>query len=124
METGKIRIDKWLWQARFFKSRSLAVDCASAGHVRVNGVPVNKPARAVGEGDVLTFSQGSRVRVVRVLAPGTRRGPASEAQMLYEELSPKPAEQAAPPIRRMEGNARPTKKDRRKLDRERLGVLE
>jgi ribosome-associated heat shock protein Hsp15 len=83
-----IRLDKWLWHARFFKSRSLAA-AACTGPMRLNGQRVAKPAQTVRPGDVLTFAQGSAVRVVRVLAPGTRRGPATEAQTLYEDLAPR-----------------------------------
>ena len=83
-----IRLDKWLWYARFFKTRGLAAKTVSAGHVRVNAARVSKPAQAVGPGDTLTFPQAKRIRVVRILAPGTRRGPAPEAQALYEDLSP------------------------------------
>lgn len=85
-ESALIRLDKWLWQARFFKSRSLAQSVLAEGRVRLNGQPVAKAAVAVGPGDVVTFSQGQAIRVVRVLACGTRRGPAPEAQALYEEI--------------------------------------
>ncbi len=88
---GTIRLDKWLFQARFLKSRGLAADLIAEGRVRVNGQPTDKPARMVGEGDVLTFALHGRVRVVRILAIGDRRGPAPEAQGLYEELAPKPS---------------------------------
>jgi ribosome-associated heat shock protein Hsp15 len=81
-----IRLDKWLWQARFFKTRALAADLAESGHLRINGQPTRKPGAGVGEGDVLTFPQGARIRVVRILAIGLRRGPASEAQMLYLDI--------------------------------------
>lgn len=113
-DAPRIRLDKWLWQARFFKSRSLASTVVGAGKVRVDGVPVSKPARAIGPGAVLTFAQGDRVRVVRVLACGTRRGPAAEAQGLYDDLSPPPPprDAAAP---RAEKGGRPTKRDRRRL---------
>jgi ribosome-associated heat shock protein Hsp15 len=80
-------MDKWLWQARFFRSRSLAGKICNAGHVRVDGERVEKAHFAVRIGQVLTFSQARRIRVVRVLALGTRRGPASQAQALYEDLS-------------------------------------
>ncbi|PYF09202.1 heat shock protein Hsp15 [Rhodobacter viridis] len=80
----RIRIDKWLWQARFVKSRALAVDLVAAGRVRVNGQKTEKPGRAVGPGDVLTLVLGPEVRVLRILACGTRRGPAPEAATLYE----------------------------------------
>ncbi len=82
-----IRIDKWLWQARFFKSRSLAAAMIEARGVRINGTRSAKPAALVRPGDLLTFVQAETVRVVRVRDTGTRRGPAVEAQLLYEALS-------------------------------------
>jgi ribosome-associated heat shock protein Hsp15 len=82
-----LRLDKWLWQARFFKTRPLAAELAEKGRIRINRVPVNKPHYRLRPGDVLTFPQGRTIRVVRVLALGTRRGPASEAQTLYEDLT-------------------------------------
>ena len=87
---AKLRLDKWLWQARFCKSRALAVELIEAGAVRVNGTRISKPGRDVTPGDVLTFPQGARIRVVRVLALGLRRGPAPEAQALYLDLEPRP----------------------------------
>ena len=81
-----IRPDKWLWQARFFKTRALAAEIAESGHLRINGQPTRKPGAHVGEGDVLTFPQGARIRVIRILAIGLRRGPATEAQGLYLDL--------------------------------------
>lgn len=81
----RIRLDKWLWQARFFKSRSLSAAYVEAGHLRLNGVHVVKAAQAVGPGDMLTLPLGSGVRVVEIIACGTRRGPAPEAQGLYRE---------------------------------------
>ncbi|MCU9849817.1 RNA-binding S4 domain-containing protein [Defluviimonas sp. WL0024] len=89
---GRIRVDKWLWQARFFKTRSLAAATVSSGHLRLNGAKTAKPGHAVGPGDVLTFPQGGRIRVVCIRACGTRRGPAPEAQALYDDLAPDPAE--------------------------------
>ena len=83
---GALRLDKWLWQARFFKTRGLSAALIQKGRVRVNGQPVSKPGRAVRPGDVLTFPQGREVRVIRVTAIGDRRGPASEAQRLYDDL--------------------------------------
>ena len=82
----KLRLDKWLWQARFFKSRGLAAEVIEAGSVRVNGTRISRPGRDIGEGDTLTFPQGPRIRVVRILALGQRRGPAPEAQALYLDL--------------------------------------
>jgi ribosome-associated heat shock protein Hsp15 len=82
-----LRLDKWLWQARFFKTRPLAAQLAAKGRIRINQMRVNKPHYRLRPGDVLTFPQGQTIRVVRVLALGTRRGPASEAQTLYEDLA-------------------------------------
>ncbi|MDQ2094813.1 RNA-binding S4 domain-containing protein [Rhodalgimonas zhirmunskyi] len=110
---AKIRLDKWLWYARFFKTRGLAAKQVSGGHVRVNAVKVLKPAQQVGAGDVLTFAQGHDIRVVRIVAPGQRRGPAPEAQTLYDDMTP-PREPRAPMPER--GGARPTKRDRRAMD--------
>lgn len=109
-----LRIDKWLWFARFFKTRSLSAKTVDAGHVRLNGQPISKPGRAVGAGDVLTFPQGKHVRVVRIVALGTRRGPAPEAQALYEDLSP--PEPASRPSDSSNSGGRPTKRDRRAID--------
>ncbi len=127
VEGGPIRLDKWLWQARFFKTRGLAASVVKSGHVRVNGNRAGKPAQMVRPGDVLTFTQAKAVRVVRVIAPGTRRGPAPEAQTLYDDLTP--ASEATPetpvsPNPRYEGKGRPTKRDRRKLDLNHPGALE
>lgn len=91
---GRIRLDKWLWHARFFKTRGLAARAVSEGVIRLNAQRVVKPATAVAVGDGLTFVQAGRVRVVRVLALGSRRGPASEAQRLYVELSAATADTA------------------------------
>lgn len=85
-----LRIDKWLFQARFFRAREAAAGMIEAGHCRLNGRHVTKPAQPVGAGDVLTFPQGGRIRVVRVLALGQRRGPAAEAQALYADLDAAP----------------------------------
>ncbi len=91
-----LRIDKWLWQARFFKSRVLATELVCEGHCRVNGMKVVKPSHLVGAGDTLTLPFGDRVRLIRVLDTGSRRGPASEAQTMYLDLDLPPA--AASPL--------------------------
>ena len=83
-----IRIDLWLWHARFFKTRSQCAARVSAGHVRVNGNRVLKPAFRVYPGHVLTIVQGRGVRAVEVVSPGNRRGPAAEARSLYREIPP------------------------------------
>ncbi len=111
----RIRLDKWLHQARFFKTRTLSATIVSAGHVRINSEKSVKPSAQVGPDDVLTFAQGRRIRVVRILACGTRRGPPAEAQMLYEDLSPEPEPSDRAVAERPEGQGRPTKKDRRAL---------
>lgn len=118
MTEGTIRIDKWLWFARFFKSRTLAARMVAEGHVRLNRERITKSHGAVRPGDVLTFPQGRDIRVVRVLDCGMRRGPAAEAQQLYEDLEPPvAAPMAAPEIARRErGSGRPTKADRRAID--------
>ena len=87
----KLRLDKWLWQARFFRSRTLAAEIVHGGHLRLNGQRVTKPGATVSPGATLTFVQGDRIRLIRVLAAGLRRGPATEAQMLYLDLDPAPA---------------------------------
>ncbi len=86
--SAKRRLDKGLWQARFFKSRSLAAALIEAGSVRVNGTRVTRPGRDISAGDTLTFPQGARIRVIRITALGQRRGPATEAQGLYLDLDP------------------------------------
>jgi ribosome-associated heat shock protein Hsp15 len=85
-EPATIRLDKWLWQARFCKSRALATRLIGGGAVRVNSVRVSKPATTVRVGDGLSFALAGRVRAVRILALGTRRGPAAEARTLYADL--------------------------------------
>ncbi|MBU2963406.1 RNA-binding S4 domain-containing protein [Citreicella sp. C3M06] len=115
---SKLRLDKWLWQARFFKTRSLAAKVIGGG-LRVNGQSIAKPAFAVGPGDVLTFAQGRDVRVIRILALGERRGPAPEAQALYADLDPPKARVPDPSLPVAEAGGRPTKRDRRIMDRQR-----
>jgi ribosome-associated heat shock protein Hsp15 len=80
------RLDKWLWFARFAKSRSLAAKLIEEGCVRVNRHRAVKPSMAVKSGDVLTITLHGRVRVIEIRAAGERRGPASEAQTLYSEV--------------------------------------
>ncbi|MEL6169338.1 MAG: RNA-binding S4 domain-containing protein [Pseudomonadota bacterium] len=85
-----MRLDKWLWQARFFKTRTLATEMVARGKVRVNARPTRKPAATIGPGDTLTFVQGGTVRLIRVTALPDRRGPAPEAQACYEALDDLP----------------------------------
>lgn len=102
--SGAIRLDKWLFHARFFRSRTLAAQAIAAGAVRLNGERATRTARMVQPGDVLTFAQGTRIRVVRMLAPGTRRGPAHEAAALFDDLdAPRPGADPDPPETRDTG---------------------
>ncbi|MGB3147002.1 MAG: RNA-binding S4 domain-containing protein [Paracoccaceae bacterium] len=84
----RIRLDKWLWHARFAKTRTQSATLAETGHLRLNSRPVTKAAQLVGPGDVLTLVSQGRVRVVHILATGVRRGDATEAQKLYREEGP------------------------------------
>ncbi len=125
MNDESMRIDKWLWHARFVKSRSLAARlCTSAG-MRIGGTAVRKAHYALKAGDVLTFPLGPHIRVIKVLALGERRGPASEARTLYQDLSPPTrrgggAGAGHPRLSlalRGRGQGRPTKADRRVIMR-------
>ncbi len=116
------RLDRWLWFARFFKSRTLATKLCARHKVRVNRRIVAKASAIVRPGDVLTFPQGRHIRVVRILDSGLRRGPATEARKLYEDLAPpEPRRPDAPApsqgLRREAGAGRPTKRERRAIDR-------
>ena len=87
---ARSRLDKWLWQARFFKTRAEAAEIIGKGRVRVNGQRMSKPGHGIAAGDVLTFAPGDRIRVIRIAALGVRRGPFSEAQMLYIDMDVAP----------------------------------
>lgn len=131
------RLDKWLWFARVIKTRTLAAGLVSNGRVRINRERITKPSQTVRPGDVVTVSVPGGVRVLKIVAGGTRRGPATEAAKLYEEIVPL---RSATPAKSRDGGAqgpdaenmtapgqggpvsaagtgRPTKKDRRLLDR-------
>ena len=137
---GGQRLDKWLWYARVAKTRTLAASLVSGAKVRVNRQKVTKPAHVVRVGDVVTVTVARGVRVLRIQASGVRRGPASEAQTLYDEIVPLPGGRktavadavdvkpagnpqgtaglkgdAAVPV--AVGSGRPTKRDRRALAR-------
>jgi ribosome-associated heat shock protein Hsp15 len=133
------RLDKWLWRARFFKTRTLAAKLCNAGHVRSGGNAVTKAHHQVRVGAVLTFALGRYIRVIKVLALGDRRGPAPEARTLYEDLKPPATSQAMPAAaaghpaaghpavghpaagQRAAGAGRPTKRERRRIDQLRRG---
>jgi ribosome-associated heat shock protein Hsp15 len=91
MKPGRQRLDKWLWFARFARTRSLAARLVTDGHVRVNGKRAETSAKAVGLGDVVTVAAAHATVAARVLDLGERRGPAPEAQALYEVLGDGPA---------------------------------
>jgi len=113
------RVDKWLWAARFFKSRTLAASACTGGKVDVNDQAA-KPARAVRVGDRLEVTLPRGKRVVRVVGLADRRGPGAEAALLYEDLVPWPpptAPRMALPVYRPAGAGRPTKRERRQLGR-------
>ena len=115
------RLDKWLWFTRIAKTRTLATRLIETGKARVNRTKVTKASRTVRAGDVITLMIHERVRVLKVLACGTRRGPAAEARELYEDMSPPaaPCEKSSgtppPTAQREKGAGRPTKRDRRRM---------
>ena len=84
MTDTAIRIDKWLFHARFYRTRALAQAAAEAGKIRRNGVRVEKPAQAVRPGDILTLGMGKELLTLRILALAERRGSAPQARALYE----------------------------------------
>ena len=119
-----LRLDKWLWYARFFKTRGAASKAISDGRFRLDGMVMKKPHRQALCDQVLTFIQGDRVRVIKIMALGSRRGPSSEAVLLYEDLTPAPILPAKMVTAensefeaRGKGSGRPTKRHRRETDR-------
>lgn len=112
---AKQRLDKWLFFARVVKSRSLAASLSGGGKVRVNRDKVDKPAFGIKIGDTLTITLERKLLVYKVKALAERRGPASEAQTLYEDLTPPVAE--AVQHASVCAGGRPTKRDRRQLQR-------
>ncbi len=122
-QSAPLRIDKWLWYARFFKSRALASRMVSSGRLRIDGDAVSKPHRHVQVGQTLIFPQGEVTRTIEVRALATRRGPATEAQALYHDLDPpqkkdKSSDKLIIPAFEVRdaGSGRPTKRDRRLSD--------
>ena len=113
------RLDKWLWAARFFKSRTQAAAACDGGKVDVNEQAA-KPARAVRPGDLLHITQRQTRRIVRILSLAERRGSGATAALLYEDLTPPPpprAERPGVPMYRPPGAGRPTKRERRLMER-------
>ena len=118
-----LRIDKWLWYARFFKSRTLASKLCTSGKLRLNCKLICKGHATLKEVDVLTFPKEDDVRVIKVVSIATRRGSASEAATLYEDLEPaksakvKKITLVSGIATREAGTGRPTKADRRAIDK-------
>ena len=120
-DTEKLRIDKWLWSARFFKTRSLSADAVDGGKVTINGVRI-KPAKTVAIGDVLDIRAGKFRYEIEVLGISNKRGGAPEAQKLYRETDDSRAqrEAIAAQLRAQPQPAfkgRPTKRDRREIEK-------
>jgi len=122
MSEDQQRIDKWLWFARQFKTRTLAAKFVASGRIRINNQRITKASHLVHIADTLTYVAHKKVKVLKIAGFGMRRGPAGEAVALYEDLSPpdvsfsKEAHISAIPGRREEGAGRPTKKQRREID--------
>ena len=115
----RVRLDKWLWAARFFRSRGLAAAACQGGKVDVNRSPA-KPAKLIGPGDTLRITLRGGKKIIKVLALAERRGTALRAQLLFEDLTPPPPPEPLrmpPPVSRPRGAGRPTKRERRLLDR-------
>jgi ribosome-associated heat shock protein Hsp15 len=118
-QATEMRVDKWLWAARFFKSRTLAAAACDGGKVDVNDQAV-KPSRAVRPGDRLEIGLPRIKRIVRVLALSDQRGSGAAAARLYDDLTPPPLPREmrpAPAAYRPPGAGRPTKRERREIDR-------
>jgi len=114
------RIDKWLWHARVVRTRSQAAALAAAGHVRINGQRIDAPSRPVRAGDVVTVGLDRAVRVLKVVAFAERRGSADDARALCATIEPppaQPAERPPAPGLREPGAGRPTKRERRAIER-------
>src|SRR3977135_2963115 len=115
------RIDKWLWHARLVRTRSAAAALAASGHVSLNGARIGAPAKPVKPGDVVTIALDARVRVLKGVGFAPRRGAAEAGRALYEDLAPvdpaRTEESDAPPGAREPGGGRPTKQDRRAIER-------
>ncbi|MEP7452366.1 RNA-binding S4 domain-containing protein [Phyllobacterium sp. SB3] len=115
------RIDKWLFFARVVKSRSLAAKLVSSGNVRLNKVKIDQPSQNIKTGDVLTIALERRILVYEIVSGGLRRGPAEEARELYKDISPPPLPKELSRLdalpKRDAGSGRPTKRERRQVDR-------
>ena len=126
--TEKIRLDTWLWYARFYKSRSLSSKAILSGKLRINSKKITKPATKVKTNDVLTLNYVNEIRIIQIQSLGSRRGPASEAQSLYIDLTEDRIGSSNVKSKieksKKDSNKRPTKKDRRLLDKIVIKTLE
>ena len=113
LELSKVRVDKWLWSTRKFKTRTLAGAACTSGHVKING-RMAKASTVVRVGDEVKALTPGGKRILKVLALAEKRGPATVAVTLYEDLTPPEPKEIAPP-RFERGGGRPTKKDRRRI---------
>jgi ribosome-associated heat shock protein Hsp15 len=115
------RIDKWLWHARVVRTRSAAAELVTSGHVRLNGARMTTPSRLVRVDDVATIALDRQVRILKVAGFEERRGGSESARGLYADLTPEIARagesRAAPSAAREAGSGRPTKRERRAIDR-------
>ena len=123
-EAHEQRVDIYLWHARFFKTRSISSKKVRSGRIRLNGTLIKKSSLLVRFDDMLTFHQGDHIRVIKVLKFGQRRGSAPEAAQLYEDHSPPIIKRGTPAAAlnagaafREKGTGRPTKQERRALDK-------
>lgn len=114
------RIDKWLWHARFYKTRSIAQKQVSTGKIRVDREKISSPSRKVTTGNVLTITRERDIKIIEILGIADKRGPYSEAQLLYNDMSPpKPEkqkqEQTRESMSRIQSEGRPTKHQRKQI---------
>jgi ribosome-associated heat shock protein Hsp15 len=116
MTDADVRVDKWLWAARCFKTRGLAAEACTAGHVEINGITA-KPAKPVRVGDRLDVRTPGGLRVLEVVALSDKRGPAEAARKLYLDHSPPPAPRESPLVVRERGTGRPSKREQRQIQK-------
>jgi ribosome-associated heat shock protein Hsp15 len=114
------RIDKWLWHARFYKTRSIAQKQVATGKIRVDREKISSPSRKVSAGNVLTITRDRDIKIIEILGVADKRGPYSEAQLLYNDMSPpKPEkqkqEQTKESMSRIQSEGRPTKHQRKQI---------
>lgn len=114
------RIDKWLWHARFYKTRSIAQKQVATGKIRVDREKISSPSRKISAGNVLTITRERDIKIIEILGIADKRGPYSEAQLLYNDMSPpKPEkqkqEQSKESMSRIQSEGRPTKHQRKKI---------